>query len=108
MRPVVYRLRLLEPLGCPATHQARYYIGSTTNLKARLEAHRQGRRGCEGGANMTAAAVARGIPFELDGLWPCPSEGAARELERRLKRRKNNGALRPPVQGDALQLYLNA
>lgn len=82
-----YLIRLSAPLGTP-NHFARYYVGSTGNMKARMEQHRSGR-----GARMLAAAVERGIEFKIIKWLAVPSIREARALERKLKRRKNHRSL---------------
>ena len=54
---------------------AQHYLGTTINLPQRLESHREGR-----GARILAAAVERGIGFDVVRTW----EGG-REEEKRLK-----------------------
>lgn len=75
----VYILELAAPLGSPK-HQARFYVGYTTNVEGRLWHHQRGQ-----GAAFTRAAVERGIGFSV-ALW---LPGAGREVERAIKRSKN-------------------
>jgi predicted GIY-YIG superfamily endonuclease len=56
-----------------------HYLGTTTNLANRLETHRAGK-----GARMLAAAVERGISFDVVRTWP-----GGRDVERRLKAQRN-------------------
>ncbi|MBE9182457.1 GIY-YIG nuclease family protein [Oculatella sp. LEGE 06141] len=86
----VYLLELARPLG-NHRHCARYYLGSTNNLNRRLTQHRSGDRLI--GSAFTAAAVERGIQFQVVKFWYCNSFVEARFLERRLKRRKNHAKL---------------
>ena len=84
--PVCYLVHLDQALG--STHpkgRARHYVGTTTNLDRRLATHREGK-----GARMLAAAVERGIAFEVVRTWP-----GGREEERRLKRQRNAPRLCP-------------
>jgi hypothetical protein len=69
--------------------EARHYLGTTKDLPARLALHRAGQ-----GARMLAAAVARGIDFTLVRTW----EGG-RDVELRLKRRKEGTRLCPNCRG---------
>jgi hypothetical protein len=69
-----------QPLG-----GARHYLGQTVDLDRRLAQHRDGT-----GARILAAAVERGIGFELVRTWP-----GGRETERRLKRLRNSPRLCP-------------
>lgn len=97
----VYLLELERPLGDPSRPRcsARFYVGMTHDLGARLRAHRQGRRGCEGGANLTAAARERGIGFRLVRTWgPFETAAEARVFERRLKRAGHFDRLERPTQ----------
>ena len=64
---------------------ARHYLGSTHDLEARLERHRQG-----GGARLIEVIAEHGITWRLARTW----EGG-RELERRLKNRHNSPRLCP-------------
>lgn len=75
---IIYILELERPLGS-ARHSARYYCGWCTDLDARLHEHRTGR-----GARMLAAAVERGIGFQVVHTFP-----GTRADERRLKNQKS-------------------
>lgn len=66
-------------------HHARHYLGSTDDLNARLDAHRQGH-----GARLLAVVKAAGISWQLVRTW----EGG-RDLERRLKRQHHGPRLCP-------------
>jgi putative endonuclease len=83
----VYMIRLSAPLGTPK-HFARYYLGSTHNLKQRMKHHRSGQ-----GAKMLAAATERGIAFRVIKFVEVPTLREARQLERKLKARKNHRSL---------------
>ena len=87
----VYLLHFSGRLGNPANRyaQAQHYIGTATDLDARLAAHRAG-----AGARITVAAAARGIAFAVVRTWP-----GGRDLERRLKRRKEAPRLCPACKG---------
>ena len=58
----------------------RYYIGSTTDLNRRLEQHHQGQ---------TYSTRRLGHPLELIDSLELNSLEAARQLERKMKRKKN-------------------
>jgi predicted GIY-YIG superfamily endonuclease len=77
-------------LDIPIAH-AKHYLGSAEDLDARLARHRSGN-----GARLLEVAHERGIGFSLVRTW----EGG-RELERRLKRRKNAPRLCPICAGEA-------
>jgi len=69
---------------------AGHYLGSTTrNVAVRLAEHRAGV-----GAKMLAAAVERGIGFDVVRTWD-----GGREVERRLKRQRNSPRLCPTCTG---------
>jgi hypothetical protein len=68
------RLGSSHPLGA-----AGHYLGQTVDLNRRLETHREGK-----GARILAAAVERGIGFDVVRTWP-----GGRETERQLKRQRN-------------------
>ncbi len=74
---LVYLLHFSERIN--PEHPCRHYLGYTTDLQERLEAHADGR-----GSRLCAVAKERGIGFALVNCW----EGD-RTLERQLKRRKN-------------------
>jgi predicted GIY-YIG superfamily endonuclease len=79
----VYLIHFDTPL-----HHARHYLGWTTDLEARLEAHRQGN-----GARLMEVITEAGITWKLARTW----EGG-RELERHLKRQKNSPRFCPICQ----------
>ena len=58
----------------------RYYIGSTTDLPRRLEQHRHGH---------TYSTPRLGVTLELVASLELGALADARELERRMKRKKN-------------------
>ena len=65
---------------------AQHYLGSTTReLAVRLAEHKAGI-----GAKLLAAAVQRGIPFDVARVWD-----GGREMERQLKRQHNPRRLCP-------------
>jgi predicted GIY-YIG superfamily endonuclease len=64
---------------------ARHYIGWTTNLEARLWAHRTGQ-----GARLLQVVQDAGIPWSLVATWP-----GTRDDERRLKNRHGAGRICP-------------
>lgn len=78
--PVVYLVHLEARLGSSHPNgSAGHYLGTTINLDRRLSQHREGT-----GARILAAAVERGIGFDVVRTWP-----GGREEERRLKRQRN-------------------
>src|SRR5215510_5662916 len=84
----VYLLHLSAPLGnlSNARAQAQHYIGFCLDLETRLKEHRAG-----WGSKLLAAAVARGITFEVVATW----EHAPLAFEKVLKRRKEAPKLCP-------------
>ena len=88
--PLVYLLHLDRPLGSGRLGQARHYLGSTRDLAQRILDHARGR-----GARLIEVAEEQGILWSVVRTWPCSSPGAARELERRLKRRKESPCFCP-------------
>ena len=91
MSEVCYLLHFSTKLGNPANPyaMAQHYLGTATDLAERLAEHRAG-----GGAKITAAAAVRGIGFDVVRTWP-----GGRDLERRLKRRKEGPRLCPVCKG---------
>lgn len=79
---MVYLLRFHQPVGAGRKY-VRYYMGYCADhrLDQRLAEHRSGN-----GAKLVAAAVARGIDFEVVRTWP----NATRQDERCLKRWKRH------------------
>jgi hypothetical protein len=73
-----------HPLGT-----AGHYVGQTVDLDRRLETHRAGK-----GARLLAAAVERGIGFDVVRTWP-----GGRETEKRIKRQRNAPRLCPACRG---------
>jgi hypothetical protein len=86
---VVYLLHFDTPIGNLANPraQARHYLGYAQDLSARLATHR---RGGSGAAALLRALAQRGVGWQLVRVWP-----GDRELERRLKRRKDGPSLCP-------------
>ena len=70
-------------------HHAGHYLGSTDDLTRRLAEHRAGR-----GARLIEVITEAGIDFVLARTWQ-----GDRNLERRLKRRKEAPRLCPLCQG---------
>jgi len=64
-------------------HTCQHYLGYTTDLAARLAAHRAGT-----GARLCEVAKERGIGFHLARVWR-----GDRHLERKLKNRKSSPRL---------------
>lgn len=83
----VYLLHLAAPLGNLANTRAmaQHYIGWCLDLDERIEQHRRGI-----GSKMLAAAVQRGITFEVVATWHAPVM-----FEKALKRRKESPKLCP-------------
>lgn len=84
----VYLLHLSAPLGnlANARAQAQHYIGFCLDLDTRIKEHRAG-----WGSKLLAAAVGRGITFEVVATWtPAPLA-----FEKALKRRKEAPKLCP-------------
>ena len=81
---IVYLLHFAQPL-----QHARHYLGSTADLDARLEQHRAGQ-----GARLMEVIADLGIDFQLARTWP-----GGRDVERRLKRRKEGPRLCPVCRG---------
>lgn len=77
----VYLLHLAAPLGNlqNTRAQAQHYIGWCLDLDERIEQHRRGL-----GSKMLAAAVQRGISFEVVATWHAPVM-----FEKTLKRKKS-------------------
>ena len=91
---IVYLLHLERPLS--PDHTAQHYLGWTSDLAARAQAHRAG-----GGARFTEVAVEREISFCVVRAWY-----GGRDFERRLKRRKEAPRL-CPLCGPALGVFHN-
>ena len=87
----VYLIHFDRPLGDldNPRGQARHYLGYTSDLDARLEAHRSGN-----GARLMEVVTEVGIGWELVRTWP-----GDRALERKLKDRHNSPQLCPICQG---------
>jgi predicted GIY-YIG superfamily endonuclease len=83
---VTYLIHLDQRLGTSHPQGgARHYLGQTVDLDRRLAQHRDGT-----GARILAAAVERGIGFDVVRTWP-----GGRETERSLKRLHNSPKLCP-------------
>ncbi len=78
------RVCYLLHFDAPYRH-ARHYLGSTSDLEARLAEHAAGR-----GARLLEVITAAGISWELARTWP-----GGRVDERRLKRQKSAPRLCP-------------
>jgi hypothetical protein len=72
----IYLIHLDAPLSPP--HPARHYLGYSTYLPARMEAHRAGT-----GSRFMQVVRERGISWSIARIWP-----GDRTFERTLKRRK--------------------
>jgi predicted GIY-YIG superfamily endonuclease len=89
-----YLIHFLHPLGNPNSPRGRasHYIGfSEYDLAARLERHRAGN-----GSKIMAAVTKQQIPWVLTRTW----EGGSRDLERKLKARKQASAFCPICRGE--------
>jgi predicted GIY-YIG superfamily endonuclease len=89
----VYLLHFDKPIS-PGRHTCQHYLGWAGNLAARLQQHRLGQ-----GSRLCQVAKERGIGFSLVRVWP-----GSRELERRLKNRKEGPRLCPCCSGEPHQL----
>jgi predicted GIY-YIG superfamily endonuclease len=86
MTAVTYLIHLETRLGSDHPNgSAGHYLGQTVDLDRRLAQHREGT-----GARILAAAIERGIDFEVVRTWP-----GGRDTERRLKRLRNSPRLCP-------------
>jgi putative endonuclease len=83
-RHYAYLIELAKPLGND-THSARYYLGITDNLEARLKLHRSGQ-----GSKFLAAATAKGIDFEIVRSWVFSDKATAKLFEQKAKRSLKN------------------
>lgn len=79
----VYLLHFETPI-----KHAKHYLGSAKDLNKRLEQHRTGR-----GARLLAVAKDLGINFKVSRVWHC--QDGKRDLEKKLKARKNSPCLCP-------------
>src|SRR4051812_20328993 len=82
-RGTVYLLHFDRPIS--DKHTTQHYMGWTTYLPARAQAHMKGQ-----GARLTQVAAERGIGFVIAATWP-----GDRNFERRLKNRKEGPRLCP-------------
>jgi predicted GIY-YIG superfamily endonuclease len=80
---MVYLIHFEQPIS--EHHTTQHYLGYAKNLKSRIAEHKAGM-----GARLCKVALERGIGFEVVRTW----EGG-RELERKLKKRKNAPCLCP-------------
>lgn len=83
----VYLLHFSQPL-----KHSRHYLGSTSNLQMRLNAHNNG-----GGSRITQVARAAGITFEVVRTW-----AGSRKFERRLKNQAQAARLCPKCRDEYL------
>jgi hypothetical protein len=90
--PVCYLVHLDQRLGSDHPKGgAGHYLGTTVDLDRRIAQHRDGT-----GARILAAAVQRGIGFDVVRTW----EGG-RDVERRLKRQHNPRRMCPVCSPEA-------
>ena len=87
----VYLIHFERPIGDLSNPrgQARHYLGSTTDLEARLAAHRAGN-----GSRLMEVVNEAGIAWTVTRTWP-----GGRDLERQLKRQHNSPRLCPICNG---------
>ena len=83
----IYLIHFDQPIGNLSNPhgQAQHYIGYTDDLDMRLQAHRSGN-----GSAIMAAVAERGIDWQVVRAWQ-----GNRDLERRLKKRKEAPKLCP-------------
>jgi len=81
-RNVVYLIHFDTPY-----KHARHYLGSTTNLKGRLEQHARGN-----GARLMRVIIEAGITWRLARVWKFDGIWEARKFESHLKRHHKNVA----------------
>ena len=84
----VYLIHLERPL-----HHAKHYLGSSTDVVGRMDAHRRGQ-----GSRLLRAVNGAGIGYQVVRLWRYNSETQARRYEAQLKRQQHNGRLCPVCQ----------
>lgn len=96
----VYLLHFSQPITAAprGPPPCRHYMGSASDLWARIAQHRAGKAGALW-ARLTEVAHERGIGFVVAYIWPVPAEWTPRQLERQLKRRKNAPKLCPICSG---------
>lgn len=82
----VYLIHFSQPIS--ERHTCQHYLGAAVNPYTRLTQHQEGT-----GARLTQVANERGIAYRIVRVWHVP--GQARELERKLKNRKNAPGLCP-------------
>lgn len=85
----VYLIHLDTPL-----HHAKHYLGSAVNVDARIAHHRSG-----SGARLLKAVNEKGIGWNVVRTWET-KDGEGRQLERKLKNRKNAPKLCPVCTGE--------
>jgi predicted GIY-YIG superfamily endonuclease len=85
MKGTVYLLHFSQ-----AYKHAKYYVGYTTNLSARLEAHNKGN-----GARLLEVITQAGLSFQLARTWQ-----GTRKDERKIKNQKNAPRFCPVCRGD--------
>ncbi len=92
----VYLLHFERPIS--SNHTAQHYLGWTPSLATRVQKHRNGN-----GSRFCRVAAGRGIDFVVVRVWR-----GDRQLERRLKNRKNGRKLCPlcnsPLQMSVFEL----
>lgn len=83
----VYLIHFAQPIS--PDHTCQHYLGSAENPFSRLHDHLTGK-----GARLTQVANERGIEYRIVRVWKA-EPGKGRELERKLKRRKEGPKLCP-------------
>jgi predicted GIY-YIG superfamily endonuclease len=92
MKGTIYLLHFSEPY-----KHAAHYIGFTTDLQSRLDAHANGT-----GARLLEVITAAGLSFSLARTW-----NGTRKTERSLKNRKEAPTLCPICNPQAMKLAKN-
>jgi predicted GIY-YIG superfamily endonuclease len=87
MTGTIYLLHFSQPYG-----HAKHYVGYTTNLQQRLEAHKSGT-----GARLLEVITQAGISFQLARTWK-----GTRKSERAIKNRKEAPRLCPVCNPQAM------
>lgn len=85
----VYLIHFDQPIS--ASHTCQHYLGSATDIAARLDEHLSGH-----GSRLCAVANDRGIGYKIVRVWPYAD---MRLLEKSLKDRKNSPKLCPICSG---------
>lgn len=73
--------------------ERRHYLGGSKDIEARFQEHAAGT-----GAKLLAAAIERGIGFEIVRVWECKPRDIW-TIEKKLKAQKNGPKFCPACQG---------